>query len=217
LKVCDRRSANSSGVFTFFLRADVANGRQPAAFAVLLAWAMVFVASHRTFGGQGDCSQPVSTAANPTAADCLFILRTAIGSEACTPECVCDPNGDGSITAPDALVCLRKAVGQAQALECPCLPDTTETTEACSDNCQAALEVCGDELFFDEYSSVEQCAEECVNHVLDFIDDADDAEACVAAQTDFIECCTRDRQCAEIPDCDSEFEDAANACGGSFV
>src|SRR5262245_16418175 len=76
---------------------------------------------------QGDCSQPVSNGANPTASDCLFILRTATGSDTCEPECVCDTNGAGGVTASDALVCLKAAVSQLQVVDCPCSGDTTTT------------------------------------------------------------------------------------------
>jgi hypothetical protein len=63
----------------------------------------------------------------PTASDCLFILRTAVGSETCSPACVCDPSGDDHTTASDALVCLKKAVGQNVTLNCPCGSSTTTT------------------------------------------------------------------------------------------
>jgi hypothetical protein len=75
----------------------------------------------------GDCSQPVSSGATPTASDCLFILQAAVGSLTCTTSCVCDPTGGGGITATDALTCLANAVGQDVALNCPC-GDTTTTS-----------------------------------------------------------------------------------------
>src|SRR5688572_8362179 len=76
---------------------------------------------------QGDCGQPASSGATPSASDCLFVLRTATGAATCEPECVCDTNGGGGITASDALVCLKVAVGQPNVtLECPpCIGDTT--------------------------------------------------------------------------------------------
>jgi hypothetical protein len=77
---------------------------------------------------RGGCAQPATTGASPTASDCLFVLRTAVGSEDCAPECVCDPNGDGHTTAVDALVCLKKAVGQEVTLHCDCPVVTTTTT-----------------------------------------------------------------------------------------
>ena len=75
--------------------------------------------------GLGGCAQPVSTGTTPTAADCLFILRTAVGIESCTPACICDVNGDLNETATDALVCLRIAVGVDVPLACPCESTTT--------------------------------------------------------------------------------------------
>ena len=80
-------------------------------------------------GAQGDCSQPVSTGANPLASDCLFILRVAVNLQVCTPQaCVCDPTGDGNTTASDALTCLKKAVGEPITLMCPCTTTTSSTT-----------------------------------------------------------------------------------------
>jgi len=70
---------------------------------------------------QGDCAQPVSNGTGPTTTDCLRILRVAVGSDTCTPECICAPNGTLPTKTSDALLCLRKAVGQDVMLECPCL------------------------------------------------------------------------------------------------
>jgi hypothetical protein len=89
----------------------------------------VFAGPATAIAAHGDCAQPVSTAANPLASDCLFILRVAVSLQACTPQdCVCDPTGDGSTTASDALTCLRKAIGEPIALLCPCTTTTTSTT-----------------------------------------------------------------------------------------
>jgi len=74
------------------------------------------------------CAQPVTSGANPTASDCLFILRTAVHSETCAPECVCAPKGTLPTTASDALLCLKKAVGQGVTLNCPCTGTTVTTT-----------------------------------------------------------------------------------------
>ena len=81
-----------------------------------------------TLPGQPRCAQPVSSGATPTASDCLFILRAAVGSEVCEPACICAPKGTLPGTATDALICLKKAVGQAIELNCPCGPATTSTT-----------------------------------------------------------------------------------------
>ncbi len=70
------------------------------------------------------CSQPISNGQNPTATDCLNILKAAVGNgaalAACAPQCICIPTGGTRITATDALLCLKKAVGQGVALNCPC-------------------------------------------------------------------------------------------------
>lgn len=97
--------------------------------AVLLAPGVL---SPRVYAAIGDCSQPVSNGANPTASDCLFILQAAVGSQACTPSCICDPTGGGGTTATDALTCLANAVGQDVALNCPCSATTTTSSTTLS-------------------------------------------------------------------------------------
>lgn len=69
---------------------------------------------------QGDCAQPVTNGSSPTASDCLFILRAAVGSATCDPACICAPKGSLPTTATDALLCLKTAVGQPVTLSCPC-------------------------------------------------------------------------------------------------
>jgi len=71
------------------------------------------------------CAQPLSSGPNPTASDCLFILKAAVGTEVCQPECVCAPSGTLPVKATDALLCLNAAVGAPVALNCPCEPPTT--------------------------------------------------------------------------------------------
>jgi hypothetical protein len=53
-----------------------------------------------------------------TASDALYILRAAIALASCE-DCVCDVDGSGGVTATDALVSLKIAVGQQIPLECP--------------------------------------------------------------------------------------------------
>jgi hypothetical protein len=86
------------------------------------------IAARTADAALGDCGQPVSNGANPTASDCLFILKTAVGSQTCDPVCVCDTNGAGGVSASDALVCLKKAVGQGVTLACPTPCGSTTTT-----------------------------------------------------------------------------------------
>lgn len=69
---------------------------------------------------KGDCAQPTSTGSLPMASDCLTILKVAVGIGSCSPECICAPKGTLPAKASDALLCLRKAVGQDVALNCPC-------------------------------------------------------------------------------------------------
>jgi len=70
----------------------------------------------------GDCGQPISAGATPAATDALGILKDAVGaSSSCQPEpCICDVNGDGNVTASDALQVLKVAVGQPVGLGCDC-------------------------------------------------------------------------------------------------
>ena len=101
------------------------------AVALLVA---VLVGRQMASGAQGDCGQPVSSGTSPVASDCLFILRVAVGLQLCTPQtCVCDPGGDGSTTANDALLCLKKVVGEAVTLSCPCTTTTSTTTTTVPD------------------------------------------------------------------------------------
>jgi hypothetical protein len=75
----------------------------------------------------GDCGQP--RAGGPVATDALEILATAVGASNCGgfDPCICDVNSSGDATASDALIVLRKAVGENLSLFCPC-PVTTSTT-----------------------------------------------------------------------------------------
>jgi len=68
--------------------------------------------------GQGDCGQPSSTGDSPTATDALTALRAAVSLAQCLLS-VCDVDGTGSITASDALIILKVAVGQSIMLGCP--------------------------------------------------------------------------------------------------
>ncbi len=66
------------------------------------------------------CAQPLTSGPSPTATDCLFILKTAVGLTSCSPACICAPKGTLPPTATDALFCLKRAVGSPIALNCPC-------------------------------------------------------------------------------------------------
>lgn len=65
------------------------------------------------------CGSPTSaTSTKPKSSDALFVLRAGVQGSNCAPS-VCDANGNGSVTATDALVILKKAVGQEVTLACP--------------------------------------------------------------------------------------------------
>ena len=87
---------------------------------------LLLLGAGSALAAQGDCAQPVTNGSSPTASDCLFILRTAVGSATCDPSCVCSPDGNVNVTATDSLICLKKAVGQTIDLACDC--GTTTTT-----------------------------------------------------------------------------------------
>jgi hypothetical protein len=88
---------------------------------------LVAAAAGTAAAGLGDCSQPLSTGGGPNSADCLYVLKAAVGSRPCE-NCVCDTNGNNAITTTDALVCLKKAVGQSVSLNCPSCNGVTTTT-----------------------------------------------------------------------------------------
>ena len=58
-------------------------------FTSLIGLGVVFVTLNGApgYAALGDCSQPVSDGPTPVSSDCLFILKTATGSEICEPEC----------------------------------------------------------------------------------------------------------------------------------
>jgi len=51
----------------------------------------------------------------------LHVLKSAVGTATCDLS-VCDVNSSGTRTATDALLVLKKAVGQPVALSCPAPP-----------------------------------------------------------------------------------------------
>jgi hypothetical protein len=103
------------------------NRREIAACAVACVMSLLVFATP-THAANGDCSQPQSAGDGPAASDCLVILKTAVGSASCDPECICAPKGSFPISASDALLCLRFAVGHPVELNCPCDGTTTTTT-----------------------------------------------------------------------------------------
>jgi hypothetical protein len=86
-----------------------------------LALAAIVSPTASAIAAKGDCSQPSSTGSAPSASDCLYILKVAVGTLSCTPPCICAPKGTLPTTASDALLCLRHSVGQPAELKCPCV------------------------------------------------------------------------------------------------
>ena len=97
-----------------------------AALAALAAAALALAVAPAAHAAKGDCGQPTSTGTKPMVADCLYVLRSAVGIIPCE-ACVCDVNGSKTVTAADALQCLRKAVGLVVPLNCPACPGVTTT------------------------------------------------------------------------------------------
>lgn len=98
-----------------------------AAAALLTATALLLTAG-TAVAAQGDCGQPLSSGTTPNTSDCSFILRTAVGSRNCA-MCTCDLNSSASFSTIDALICLKKAVGQNVVLDCPPCGTVTTTTK----------------------------------------------------------------------------------------
>jgi hypothetical protein len=96
------------------------------------------------------CAQPVSAGAKPVASDCLFILRTAVGLQSCSPECACAPKGTLPVKATDALLCLKTATGQTVTLSCPCV-----VCEASS--CEQTFATCEQDVVAAENDSLAAC------------------------------------------------------------
>lgn len=73
------------------------------------------------------CGNPVIPG-DVTASDALYALRAAVGSGKCSP-CACDVNNDSFISATDALIILKYAVGQEIILVCPVQTTTTTSLQ----------------------------------------------------------------------------------------
>lgn len=104
---------------------------------------MVFATS--VAASHGDCGQPASMGAAPSVSDCLYVLRASVNTATCTPQCICDTNGSGGLSAADALVCLRSVINGPAMHDCPCAPPAPGGP-AINESCT----VChGDGRFFD--------------------------------------------------------------------
>jgi cysteine-rich repeat protein len=119
--------------------------------AAVLIGATALCAPSSLVAAQGDCAQPVSSGATPTAVDALFILQSAVGVMACE-LCICDVDGNSAISATDALTALRIAVGGTEPLNCPgCEP-------GCGDGVIEPPEICDDGNASDD----DDCTNACV-------------------------------------------------------
>ena len=82
--------------------------------ALVSALTILAVSAPRSLAALSDCGQPTSTGTGPKTGDALATLKEAVGTTSPCAEdpCVCDVNGDGSISTSDALRILRVAVSQ---------------------------------------------------------------------------------------------------------
>lgn len=91
-------------------------------FSVLVS-GVLLLSSSPAFAAQGDCGQPVTGGARPTAYDSWYVLSAAVDLVDCN-RCVCDVNDSGAITASDSLAVLNDAVGLVEVDGCPvCEPE----------------------------------------------------------------------------------------------
>jgi hypothetical protein len=105
------------------------NGPDTTTTTIIVTTTTTVPVTSTTLPVEPGCSQPISTGATPVATDCLFILQAAVGSQTCSPECICAPTGTLPAKATDALLCLKHSVGDdAIPLQCPCDGGTTTTT-----------------------------------------------------------------------------------------
>ncbi|HEY2775904.1 MAG TPA: hypothetical protein VGK20_17820 [Candidatus Binatia bacterium] len=88
-----------------------------APVALLVVAAMLRILEPAAAAATGDCGVPVSQT-QPKTSDCLYILNAAVQLRSCL-LCTCDVNDSSDITASDALLCLKFAVGQDVTLHCP--------------------------------------------------------------------------------------------------
>ncbi len=96
-------------------------------FALIASLCVQFASPPAANAGSGDCGQPVTGGPSPTATDALYVLRAAVGIDACSTD-VCDTDGSCVITAGDALRLLAIVTGGQQGLACGLCGGSTTTT-----------------------------------------------------------------------------------------
>ena len=176
------------------------------------------------------CGQPFSDGGRPEVTDCLFILKSATALEICDPDCVCDVNADGDITALDALLCLQDLVFLPVSLVCICDSATTTTTMAPTTTTAPPMGECGDGNV-DEGEDCDPGAPgsgECCTNSCTFegagtacgdpVDECTDADSCDGAGT----CMSGDFKPADTPcgspeDTDCTNPDSCNGMGQCFA
>jgi len=118
------------------------------AFTVAVTAMASICTSSGALAARGDCAQPLTDGAGPAATDCLYILKAVVGTQTCSPTCICAPTGSDVPHASDALLCLLAAVGQPVTLECACNATTTTmpvpVTTTVPGICDAPIDQCFD-------------------------------------------------------------------------
>lgn len=82
-----------------------------SSFVLWAALAPLLLLAQPAGAANGDCGIPVTSGATPKTGDCLYVLRAAVGQNACA-LCVCDTNGNLMLAASDALLCLKVALAR---------------------------------------------------------------------------------------------------------
>jgi len=85
--------------------------------AILVLALALFAASAPSVATAAECGMPTN-GTSPKASDALFVLKAAVSSTECALR-VCDVSDSNTVTAGDALVILKGAVGQEVRFNCP--------------------------------------------------------------------------------------------------
>ncbi|MFQ5478745.1 MAG: hypothetical protein ACE5E4_09020 [Candidatus Binatia bacterium] len=118
-----------------------------------VALLVVLAPSAEVGAAAGDCGIPSSGSTTPMASDALFILKEAVAPVKSCDLCVCDVNSDGGISAVDALIVLKKAVGQSVSLACVACASNDcffSSAPSCGGDCPLG-EVCARDPFDPEF------------------------------------------------------------------
>jgi cysteine-rich repeat protein len=198
----------------------------PITWSIAIAFAamMLALAASPSRATPADCGHPTSRGTSaPSATDALFVLRAAVGAEACKP-CVCDADASGLIAATDALAILRRAIGLGPVLVCGsvCEPLCGDGIIDLGEDCDSA----GASATCDADCTVAYCSDGTVNVLAgELCDDGPDSATCDADCTPTV--CGDDvinpssgEQCEDLNEIDGDGCDSnckLTACGNGIV